>query len=139
MKELLSRLLAITNFSKTIHYNCKGENAYSDHLLADKIGDGLDTFRDDINEICFLGEGLDTPLSSEVLTSAISFLPEETQDINSLFRSLDDLLVNTLEHIQSLIDNQDDENKISFGEENLLGGIAQDLQLKHGLLVLRLK
>lgn len=134
MIELLSRLTAIMFYSKTVHYNCKGQNAYSDHLLADKMIDELDGFKDDINEVCFLGENEDTPLSKDVIEGALKFLPEEKQEIDMLFKSLDDLIVETIQHIQDLIDGE-----LSVGEENLLGSIAQDLQFKHGLLHLRLK
>lgn len=139
MEELLARLTAIHTFSKTIHYNCNGESAYSDHLLADKIGDSLDEFKDSINEVCFLGEGLPTPLSKNVLEQAITFIPDEKKKIQELFKSMDNLIVETLEHIQILVENLDDEKRVSCGEENLLGNIAESLQLRHGLLVLRLK
>lgn len=136
MKDLLSKLVAITFYSKTVHYNCSGANAYSDHLLADKIIDDLDSFRDDINEVCFLGEEEPAPLSKEVLSGAMEIIPDESGDINSMFKSLDMLIVNTIDYIQSLMCEGND---LSEGEKNLLGGIAQDLQFKHGLLYLRLK
>ena len=138
MQELLSRLTAIHHFSKTIHYKSEGESFYGDHLLADRLGDGLDGFKDSINEVCFLGEGVPTPLSKDVLEGAIKFLPDEKKKCFELLGEMDDLIVDTLEHIQDLTGSKD-EGKLSVGEENLLGGIAEDLQLKHGLLVLRLK
>lgn len=129
MKELLSRLVAIENTLKTIHYKSKGDNFWSDHIFSDSLLDGLSTFRDDINEICFLGEGEEAPLSKDVLTGALDFIPDETKD--DLFSDLEDLISSTLEYLEKLED-------LSRGENALMDNISEDLQKKLGLIHRRL-
>lgn len=36
---LIIYLLAVSNYAKDIHYNCKGDNFYGNHIFADRIID----------------------------------------------------------------------------------------------------
>lgn len=130
MKELLCRLTAIEYYLKTIHYRSKGENFWSDHIFADKLIDDISGFKDTINEVCFLGEGLDAPLAADILKGTLAYLPEEmTED---MFTKLSDLYCDTLEHIEDIGD-------CSSGEKSLLDSIAQALQLGYGLILRRIR
>ena len=128
MKELLSMITAIEYYLKSIHYRSKGESFWSDHIFADKLIDDLDGVTDSINEVCFLGEGLDAPLSADVLKNALAFLPEEmTED---MWKHLSDLYCDTLEHLEDI-------GEVSSGEQSLLDSIAQKLQQGYGLILRR--
>ena len=119
---LIIHLLAISNYAKDIHYNCKGQNFYGNHLFADRITENLSDYIDQLKEICLLGHGLKTMHSGDYLTEAADLIPKE---IN--FKTMKRLLIDTLSIIESI-------NGISKGDENLLGAIAQDIQNNIGLI-----
>ena len=81
MFNVLVYLLAIQQYVKGIHYHCGGDNFYSDHLLADRIYDGLDEFMDQIQECYYLGKGEDTPQPQELLYEANNVIPDITDSI----------------------------------------------------------
>lgn len=119
---LIVNLTAIQNYAKDIHYNCKGDNFYGNHLFADRIGDGLSDYIDQLKEICLLGHEIKPLHSSEYLNRAASVVP-----LDISFSEMSELLVNTLMIIENIKD-------VSKGDENLLGAIAQDLQNNVGLI-----
>ena len=133
MFNILVYLLAIQKTAKGIHYLCKNSSFYSDHLLADKIQDGLDDFMDDIQEICYLGHNEDAPQPSSVLKAATAIVPVLTDDIDEDFNLLNNLIVSCITEIQSL-----SEKPYSLGDFDLLGRIGSDLQQKHGFIFRRL-
>lgn len=119
---LIIYLTVISNYAKDIHYNCKGDNFYGNHLFADRIADGLSDYIDQLKEICLLGHGIKTLHSSEYLEKAASLIPNDIS-----FKSMKRLLIEALSIIEGL-------NGISKGDENLIGAIAQDLQNHIGLI-----
>ena len=119
---LIVHLTAIQNYAKDIHYNCKGDNFYSNHLFADRINDNLSDYIDQIKEICLLGHEIKPLHSSEYLNRAASIIP-----LDANFSQMSELLVNTLMIIEGIKD-------VSKGDDNLLGAIAQDLQNNVGLI-----
>ena len=119
---LITHLTAISNYAKDIHYNCSGENFYSNHLFADRIADGLSGLIDQLKEICLLGHKISPLPSCEYLTKAAELIP-----IGADFRQMRDLLIDTLEIIEHI-------TGVSKGDDNLLGAIAQDLQNNIGLI-----
>ena len=132
INKLIEYLIAICNFSKDIHYNCKGESFYSKHLLADRIQENLNEYLDQIKEIFFLASYKEPLPSGEYLSRATSLIPQIANEDKTNFVSMQNLLVVTLEHIESLQD-------LTKGEENLIGAIAQDLQNSLGLVNLQVK
>lgn len=124
---LIIYLIAIQNFCKDIHYNAKGEAFYSKHLLADRIQENISEYLDDIKEICILGSNEETLPSGEYLSRATSLIPQIQEDDKDNFKSLENILINTLELLEKM------ENSTK-GEENLYGNIAQDLQQSLGLI-----
>jgi len=124
MLELLQRLTAINSYAKDCHYNYQ---SFGQHLLADKNQDELIEGKDLVNEVCYLGLGMDTPASEEVLEGALKFIPEVSKGDQVNLARLKLLVKTTLVYIQEM-------KLETRGVENLIGGIAQDLQQLHGLL-----
>ena len=124
--------MAIQNFAKDIHYNCKGESFYGKHLLADRLGDNLSDYIDSIKEVFFMASDKEPLPSSLYLTEASVFIPEIAPEDKLNFESMRNLLVNTLQHIETLQD-------LTKGEENLIGSIAENLQNNLGLVNFQIK
>lgn len=129
---LISYLVAICNFAKDIHYNCKGEAFYSKHLLADKICDGLDEHIDSIKEIFFMAADKIPLPNGEYLSRATSLIPVITSDDKKNFELMSNLLVSALEHIESITD-------LTRGESSLIDSVAQDLQQNLALVNFQIK
>ena len=132
INKVIEYLIAIQNFAKDIHYNCKGEAFYSKHLLADRISDNLSEYLDNIKEVFFMAADKAPLPSGEYLSRATSLIPELSQGDKQNFESLRNLLVNALEHLENLKD-------LTKGEENLIGAIAQDLQTGLALVNFQIK
>lgn len=135
MRKVLMILLAIQRASKGVHYHTAGSQFFSDHLLADRIYDGLDDLIDEIQENYFLGKEEDAPSQKELLKGATELVPEETEDMKIAFTKLDKLLlsgINELETVSEL-------SALTVGDNDLIGRICSDLQKKHGFLWRRLK
>lgn len=119
---LIIRLTAIENYAKDIHYNCYGDDFYGKHLFADRIGDNLADYIDQLKEVCLLGHGFKTLPSTDYLLGATKVIPD-----NISFDVMRTLIVDTLEGIENI-------KGISKGDENLIGAISQDLQNNLGLI-----
>lgn len=125
--ETIAMLLAIQNYAKDIHYNCKGDAFYSKHLLCDRIAENMSDYIDGIKETIILAR-LETPKSSkEYMEEAINKVPDITDKDTENFKRLRFLMLNTLASIERI-------DRVSIGEENLLGNIAENLQNSVGLL-----
>lgn len=131
INKLIAQLIAICNYAKDIHYNAKNDAFYSKHLLADRIQDNISEYIDQIKEVCFLGNDVETLPSAEYLLKATSFIPAIQEDDKANFKSLEMLIVSTLATIEGLEGTK--------GEENLYGAIAQDLQNSLGLINRQIK
>ena len=130
MNGLISRLIAIKETAKGIHYTCIGDNAFAVHLLADRVADGIDDFIDSCKESIL---GADTyPLSSkEYLTVAINMIPiinigKTKENLVNLYNLID----LTLQYIDSM--------EIDKADENLVGNIAEKLKNNKGLINLQI-
>ena len=129
---LIEYLIAIQNFAKDIHYNCKGEAFYSKHLLADRIEENISGYIDSIKEVFFMASFKEPLPSGEYLSRATSLIPQIDPSDKYNFRSMQNLLTNTLEHIETLQD-------LTKGEENLIGAIAENLQTSLALVNFQIK
>ena len=127
INKLITLLIAIANFAKDIHYNCKGEAFYSKHLLADRIQDNIYDFIDQIKEVFFLASNNEPLPSGEYLARSASLVPPVSAKDKDCFISMENLLVLALQQIEEI-------TEATTGEENLLGAIAQDLQTSLGLV-----
>lgn len=119
---LITHLMAISHYAKDTHYNCSGDNFYSNHLFADRITDNLNDYIDQVKEICLLGHKISPLHSDEYLSRAAKLVPTGAD-----FRQMRELLTDTLEIIEHI-------TGVSKGDDNLLGAIAQDLQNNIGLI-----
>ena len=127
--DLLKVLYCIKFFAKDIHYTAKGDSFYSDHLLADRIIDGLDDFIDDINENLYLGFEEKAPISKQIIASVTKDLMLVQDDTKVNWRRL----YSYLEEAEELIYKIEEEYK--FPQiSSLLDNIANDLQKKKGLI-----
>ena len=134
MEEIISYLIAICRTAKGIHYRALGDKFYSDHLLCDRICDGLDDFVDEIFEIYYLGKAEEAPQQKEIMESVADILPKIDDDINRDFYFLDTLIINCLASLEVL-----SEKEGTVGDSDLIGRIGSDLQKKHGFIGRRLK
>ena len=126
---LICYLTAIYQYSKSVHYDVKGEAFYGKHLFNDRIADNMNDYVDLIKEVVFLGHATMPPTSGQVLEGALPLLPQMTDNDQQNFINLYNLIYDALEHIENL-----NKELLSVGDVNLLGGIAQDLQQNLGLL-----
>lgn len=126
--ELIARLCAIESFCKDIHYT---NVSYQDHLLADRIHDGISTHVDDIKEQVILS-GDKLPLSSkEYLKKTIEFIP----NINAQENKVNWInLKNLIKETKALIDGFEAKDR---GVNALLDNIAQDLSTDIALLFIQ--
>lgn len=126
--ELIAHLVAIENFCKDIHYT---NVSYEDHLLADRIHDGISTHIDDIKEQVILS-GDELPLSSkEYLKKAIEVIPDiSTQENKVNWINLKNLIKET----KTITNNFKSEDR---GINALIDNIAQDLSTDLALLFIQ--
>ena len=132
INNLICSLIAIQNFCKDIHYNCKGDAFYSKHLLADRVQENINDYIDQIKELCILGNDEEVLPSGEYLSRATSLIPELSSDDRVSFKRLEILIVNVLALIQQF-------NDVSKGEDDLYSTIAADLQGNLGLINRQIK
>lgn len=135
MYKVLVYLLAISHASKDIHYHTGGDKFWADHLLADRIHDGLDDLMDEINENFYLGKEEEAPQQTRLLEDAAELVPEITDDMKLAFTALDQLIVGCINAIETTASLE----QLTAGDNDLLGRICSDLQKKHGFLWRRLK
>ena len=119
---LICYLLAIANYAKDIHYHCGGENFYGNHLFADRFTENLYEYIDQLKEICLLGHAMEPELSGVYLRRTVDLIPEKASFENMRF-----LMLQCLQNIEEI-------EGLSKGDENLIGAIAQDIQNNVGLL-----
>ena len=128
---LIVALIAIDNFSRDIHYTAHSDAFYAKHLLVDKFN--FSDATDLLIECCLLGHD-ERPNASQYYLEQASRLiiePKENDDrINFIF--LNGLIERTLEAIDNMTD-------LTKADENVIGGIAQDLQQYKGLINLQIE
>ena len=129
--KLIVALIVIKEFSKDIHYTAHGEAFYAKHLLVDKFD--WDEHIDLLKECVLLGNDERPKTSKEYLELAIVDLetPQEHNDKEN-FEILNKLVYDAL----ALIENMP---KMYKADENVIGGIAQDLQQYRGLINLQIE
>ena len=126
---LICYLTTIYQYSKSVHYDVKGDSFYGKHLFNDRIADNMNDYVDLIKEVVFLGHATMPPTAGQVLEGALPLLPQMTDNDQQNFINLYNLIYDALEHIENI-----NKEPLSVGDINLLGGIAQDLQQNLGLL-----
>ena len=131
---LLKVIYAIRFYTKDIHYKSVGDNFWADHLMSDRIYDGLDDFIDDINENLYLGFEEETPYSKDILESVVKSIPELDDDMVINWKRLYGMIITALEIINNI------EKEYEMPQINsLLDSLVNDLQKKKGLIWRRIK
>lgn len=127
-KHFLSLLWALKFSVSDLHYLAQKENFYSDHKLADELRDDIDEWIDKVNEICFLGEEKTAPYSKDIILQASQHIILLQDTPSNQFKKIAEFIKEILMYVQENIETT------SVGEQNLIGGIAQDLQQRYGLI-----
>lgn len=126
--DILVMLKVIKGTSKDLHYTAQGLMFLTVHELADKIGEGLDDYIDDLIEVGWLGAGLEAPTAQSIHEAAARALKAERLTQIELLMRLRFLNQSLLEQLDLC------SNGAAAGVANLLGGIAQDIQQRVGFL-----
>ena len=133
INELIARLVAIENFCKDIHYTNK---FYEDHLLADRIHDGISTHIDDLKEQAILSKRTLPLASKEYLKKAVEFIPDlvsqnaKTEVNRANWVELEALISGTVKLLNTIkVDDR--------GINSLLDSIAQDLNTDKALIFIQ--
>ena len=130
MNDLIIKLIAIKETAKGIHYTCKGDNAYSMHLLADRVAENVDGYIDSCKE-SILGSDEYPLQSAKYLFEAIKLIPVISPGNNKEnFILLYQIIENTLKYIDSM--------QVDKADENLIGNIAENLKNSKGLINLQI-
>ena len=128
--KIICYALAAYNLSKDAHYHAKYNSFYGNHLLADRLSDKWDDYIDELKEVFYLGNEVNTPESKQILKDTIPLIPditENTHDNNIL-------LYKFFSDFHAQINTLRESYKMSYGEENLIGDIDQLVQNNKGLL-----
>ena len=135
MENIICYLIAIKRWAKEIHYRSKGDGFWGNHLLSDRVVDGLDDFVDEIQENYYLGHGEEVPLQKNILLGAANLIEQATTE-KDMFIKLDMLIIGCLTELQMIDENN---HELSLGDKDLMGRISSDLQKKHGFIWRRIK
>lgn len=132
MEELIIYLTAIASLAKDLHYNMSGKDFYGNHLLMDRIYDGIYDFIDEIKENYYMYNGLDTPSDAMNIYPEVIKLLEKTdaEPIEAKLKALKDLT----KDVVYLCDDFCNEKKYDCGDKDLLGRIA--VKMKNGAALL---
>lgn len=133
MKDILVLLIAIQRTAKDVHYHAFGKDFWGNHLLADRIYDGLEDLMDEIQENYFLGHE-EEAVPQKVLYEEASRRMTSYNEVSEMLKLLDELIVECIAKIEWVA-----EGELTAGDSDLLGRICSDLQKKHGFLVRRFK
>lgn len=127
---LIVRLIVIKETAKNIHYICKGDEAYSMHLLADRVAENIDDYIDACKE-SILGSDFYPKTSQDYMIPAINMMPQLAIGQNKEnFNKLYTLIKSTLEYIDGL--------ELDTADSNIVGNIAENLKNSKGLINLQI-
>lgn len=129
--DLIVQLITIREFSKDIHYTCHGEAFYAKHLLVDKFG--WDEHIDLLKECCLLGKDERPMPGREYLDNAQKMLAKPAINDDKLN------FVKLVSYINGALQIISEAKDLSKADENVIGGIAQDLQQYKGLINLQIE
>ena len=130
LNELIVKLIAIKETAKGIHYTCKGNEAYSTHLLADRVAENMDNYIDSCKE-SILGSDKYPLQGTKYLFDAIRLIPVINPGNNKEnFALLYQIIEDTLKYIDYM--------QVDKADENLIGNIAENLKNSKGLINLQI-
>ena len=129
MERLLIYLTAIAGLSKDIHYGSYGDYFYPDHLLMDRIYDGLYDLVDEIQEKYFMYNNLEAISSKKIFETASSMLNDDLTIEEKMV-----MLRNLMKDAIYIADDTSKKTVYDCGDNDLLGRIASKLKTDVGLL-----
>lgn len=140
MEEIIVGIMCVQALADDLHYRSYGSSFYSNHLLADRVKDGLDKTIDAIKEVYYLGEIKSEPPGTDYLMEDASKKVAEVRNTASeeIADSNQTLVLSLLLGIELLTKNvemfkKENENLMS-GTVALLDGLSQSMLLSFGLL-----
>lgn len=125
LTELICHIEAILNYCKDLHYN---NTSYQDHLLADRVAEGIDV-QDDIKEQMILADGKLPLPSYEYLKGALAIIPDLTGDNKGNWLNLLNLINKTRKLVEKV--------KADRGGNALIDNLAQALNTSAALLFIQ--
>lgn len=131
-KKLYVSLMILRDVGKVAHSYCKDDSFYGNHIFTDRIIDKISDFLDDMIEICYLGSKELPPFPKGYYAQCAALCPDFTEDEEKLFADLYEIVESILNEINDIGE------KCSVGQQNLLGGIAEEMTRMKGLLWRRL-
>jgi hypothetical protein len=136
VKEYISSLLALEMCCKDGHYQVKGIDFRQLHMIFDEIINGigdespsLGDMRDDIQEIYFLGKGLDALSGQDMLAIATTLVRPVGTNNAELLQNAKDSVIGCLERVGAIL-----KGNITQGENDLFANQARELQHRLGFL-----
>lgn len=120
MKGLMFLLLAIKETAKELHYEKIKD--YGEHLLYDRIAEGIDELRDSLAEKGLIGEGEKVPTAREELNGCLKAL--ESVEVSR--EGLKKLCLDTLDYMKDV--------EAGIGAKAVIDAIAEKLNESVALL-----
>lgn len=134
MIEILNLLKALQTFSKSSHWLAKGN--YGDHLLFDRIGEGLSEQIDLLTELSIVEQMKSDPaLAIQALKGQLTVLSGIQEPASNEVNA--DQLLTIVSGASKAIDEQL-KKETNTGIQNALQGVAESLQVKKYLLTSRI-
>lgn len=130
MEKILEYLEAIKGLAKDLHYELKGGSFYGNHLLMDRIHDGLSDYQDEIKENYFMYNEKSVPTHKTVITKAAELLPADDAETISKMATLAELLKTAIYQIEQT----KKDGKLDAGDDDLLGRISSSLKNSSAIL-----
>lgn len=130
MEKIIIYLEAIKGLAKDLHYTMSGAAFYGNHLLMDRIQDGLSDYQDAIKENFFMYLEKTVPTHKAVVLAAAELLPADDADIKEKLATLAELLKTAIYQIESALKS----DILDAGDSDLLGRISSSLKTGSALL-----
>ena len=129
MKTLIAQIQAAGFIARDWHYQASGPSFYAQHLLADKVADGLESSLDEIREVYYLGEKRSIPPSAgEEMEAALAIYSVAKGE------SLTLKLQNAVELVAAHAEELSRDAQISIGTKSLLDALSARCYQSAGLI-----
>lgn len=136
-RKAISRLLVLELVCKDAHYEAKGMNFRSVHMISDQMINGisgglsLSEMRDNIQEIVMLGHGFHAASGKQIVEYASVKIKEPTDENVALLKAINEQILATLEAFTECLMADD----ATEGDKDLFATYCQELQHRNALLI----
>lgn len=144
MEKIITGAMCVIALADDLHYGSSGVGFYSDHLLADRVKDGIDKAIDALKEAYYMGEMKTVPpLTSDLMVRAAGETDEVRAKLdgtsaataNEVFLMRLNYAADTLVH---RIEDVKKTNQLCSGTVAILDGISQSMLVAVALTERRL-